>query len=954
MTRASAARRILLTTAALFVSIPAAAQDVGGELAGQPAADNGGGDIVVTGSRIAVPNLLSNSPINTTDSQELALQGTVNVEDSLVEIPQATPGTSSTNNNGSNGTTTVNLRGVGDIRTLVLVDGKRWMPSGNTGVVDLNTIPVALLKRVEVVTGGASAVYGSDALAGVVNFIFNDRFEGAQLGLTSQITERGDGHLFDANLTVGGEFADGRGHMTMWGGYTKREPIFQGQREFSRYALQPSRDRTSLIRAGSTTSFPANIVLSAPGNRGIDADGDGTVSFGPGGTLNGEASFYNTNPVNYLQVPQERWLGGANVRYDVTDDIEAFGRFTFAHNRVSTQLAPSGTFFASFGLNPDNPFLAPATVAALRVEAGAGGVDANGNLRTQIGYRFAAPRFSEFTRNAFQVQGGLRGKVGGWNWEVFAQHSRTDLNTQLTGDANLGLIQQALLVRDVNGTPQCIDPTGGCVPLNIFTNDPSSVSQAALDFISLDLQVQAMTRQTVAGGTLSGDLGNIRSPFADNPIGLAFGVEYREEGSSYRPDANYEAGRSAGFGTAATVIGNFNVKEAFGEIRIPLIESRPFFEALSFEGGYRISDYSTAAGTVHTFKAGGDWAPVRDIRFRGLYQRAVRAPNINELFQPRVETAVTGIDPCAGISPTASQSLCEATGVPGGRYGAVPLPPAGQFQGFTGGNPNLNVEKSDTYTIGAIFQPSFIPRLVVSVDYYSLKIVDAIESLAGGAQNALNACYFNTQNINSVFCQSILRDPINGSLFGGNETGVYATLVNTGRIETKGFDFAVNYSVPIGSGQVRFGGNATYVDSFIRQGGEGLPAYECSGRFGAICNGLIPQFKSTSRLAYENGGTIVSLRWRHIGKVELDRFALGTDTRPSPVTSLRAANYFDLDTSLNVSEAFTLTAGISNLFDRQPQVFGNDVGGLGATANTYPGTYDGLGRMFRIGAVAKF
>lgn len=951
MNRAIVAKRILMTTAALFVSVPAFAQSMADDVAGQ---DAPAADIVVTGSRISVPNLLSNSPINTTDSQELALQGTVNVEDSLVEIPQATPGTSSSNNNGSNGTTTVNLRGVGDIRTLVLVDGKRWMPSSNTGVVDLNTIPVALLKRVEVVTGGASAVYGSDALAGVVNFIFNDKFEGAQLGVSSQITERGDGHIFDANLTVGGEFADGRGHMTMWGGYTKRDPIFQGQREFSRYALQPSRDRTTLIRAGSTTSFPANIIMSAPGNRAIDADGDGTVSFGPDGTLNGQASFYNTNPVNYLQVPQERWLAGANVRYDVTDGIEAFGRFAFAHNRVSTQLAPSGTFFASFALNPDNPFLAPATVAALREEAGAGGIDADGNIRTQIGYRFAAPRFSEFTRNAFQFQGGLRGKVGTWNWEVFAQHSRTDMTTALTGDANLALIQQALQVRNVNGTAQCIDPTGGCVPLNIFTNDPSSVSQAALDFISLDLQVQAMTRQTVAGGTLSGDLGSFKSPFASNPIGIAVGVEYRNEGSSYRPDANYAAGRSAGFGSSATVVGDFNVKEAFGEIRVPLIEDRPFFHALSLEGGYRISDYSTAAGTVHTFKAGGDWAPVRDIRFRGLYQRAVRAPNINELFQPQVETAVTGLDPCAGTSPTASQALCEATGVPAGRYRNVPLPPAGQFQGFSGGNVNLNVEKSDTFTVGAIFQPTFIPRLVVSVDYYSLKIVDAIESLAGGAQNALNACYTTTQDINSVFCQRILRDPINGSLFGGNETGVYATLVNTGRIETTGFDVAVNYSIPVGSNFVRFAGNATYVDSFIRQGGQGLPEYECAGRFGAICNGLIPQFKSTSRLSWDSGNTIVSLRWRHIGKVELDRIALGTTTQAAPVTSLKAANYFDLDGSINVNKSFSLTAGISNLFDRQPDVFGNDVGGLGATANTYPGTYDGLGRMFRIGATVNF
>lgn len=944
-------RRGLMASVALFAAVPAFAQDA----PDAGAEGDGPTDIVVTGSRIAVGDFKSNSPLSTTDAQELRLQGAVNVEDALVEIPQATPGVSSTNNNGSNGTTTVNLRGLGDVRTLVLVDGKRWIPSGNTGVADLNTIPVALIQRVEVVTGGASAVYGSDALGGVVNFIFNDRFEGLRVDASSQITERGDGFTGDASLLVGGSFADGRGHLTLWGGYTKREAIFQGQRDFSRIALAANRTDDGLIPSGSTTAFPANITLSAVANRPIDADGDSTVSFGPNGELVGQASIFNTNPVNYLQVPQERWNAGGLFRFDLTDGIQAFGRFAYSNNRVSTQLAPSGTFFASFFINPDNPFLPPATIAALRTEAGAGGIDAQGNIRVQIGYRFAAPRKSDFQRSAYQVQGGLRGDVGSWRWEAFGQYSRTEQQTLLTGDANLALIAQALQVRNVNGTPQCINPAGGCAPLNIFTNDQSKISADALRFISLDLQVSATTEQSVFGGSLSGDLGNFRSPLADNPIGVALGVEYRDERSRYVPDANYAAGRSAGFGSQAVVIGDFNVKEVFGEVRVPLVENVPFIQSLTFEGGYRFSDYSTSAGNIETFKAGGDWAPVDGIRFRGLYQRAVRAPNINELFQPQIETAVTGNDPCAGPTPGASRELCEATGVPVGRYGAVPLPPAGQFQGFTGGNAALNVETSDTYTLGVVFQPRFVPNLVLTADYYSVRILDAIEPLAGGAQNALNACYQTLRNAQSIFCQRIVRDPVNGSLFGGNETGVYATLVNTGRIETKGIDVALSYSVPVGAGRLRFNGTATYVDSFIRQGAEGLPAYECAGRFGAVCGGIIPKFKSTTRLSYDSGPFIASVRWRHLSPADLDRIALGTDTNGrAPVTRFGAYDYFDLDLALDVTQKSSLTFGVSNLFDRTPPIFGLDVGGAGATANTYPGTYDALGRMFRLGLRAQF
>lgn len=951
MLRGGTLKAMLLASVAMASHAAALAQEA------NVAADDLGEEIVVTGSRLTSRDNVSSSPITTTTAEELALQGTVNIEDALVELPQAVPGTSSSNNNGSNGTTTVNLRGLGDVRTLVLVDGKRWIPSGNTGVVDLNTIPTALIKRVEVVTGGASAVYGSDALAGVVNFILDDSFEGVRVDTSYNITERGDGGTFDANLTVGGDFGDDRGNATAWVGYTDRKAVFQGDRDFSAIALGANRTDDGLIPSGSTTAFPTNILLSAVSNRFIDTDGDSTVSFGPNGELVGTATNFNTNPVNYLLVPQKRVLAGANFTYDL-GGAEVFGRLTFANNRVSTQLAPSGTFFASFFVNPDNPFLPPATVAALAREAGPAGTNALGQYRVAIGYRFAAPRKSDFSRNAYQALTGVRGDIGDrWKWEAFGQYSRTEQQTALFGDGDARTVQQALLARNVNGTIQCIDPSNGCVPLNLFTSDPTKVSPAAIDFISLDLQVQATTEQSILGGTLAGDLGDsFKSPFAESPIGLALGVEYRDEDSAFRPDANYAAGRSLGFTSAPIVIGGLNVKEIYGEVRVPIIEDKPFFHALSFEGGYRVSDYSTAAGTIQTFKVGGDWAPIESLRFRGLYQRAVRAPNINELFQPVVEGATTGNDPCAGPTPAGSRALCEATGVPAGRYGAVPLPPAGQFQSFQGGNPDLDVEKSNTYTIGAVFQPSFAPRLSITADYYSVKITDAIAPLAGGAQNALNACYLTTKDINSVFCQQIVRDPVNGALFGGNEAGIFATQVNTGRISTKGVDVTANYSFDLGQwGGLRASVVATYVDSFVRQGGVGLPAFECAGRFGSVCGQITPDFKTTTRLTWDIEPVLLSLRWRHLDSVDLDRIALGTDSNGrAPVEKLGARDYFDFDFAVDVREGIKLSGGIANLLDKDPPIFGSDVGGNGASANTYPGTYDGLGRSFRIGAQLTF
>lgn len=934
----------LILAAALVSPSIAVAQDTPQE--SQEAQGAGFGDqvIVVTGTRISRPDLEASSPVTVLNGEDFKATNSSSVESLLAENPQFVPAIASTVNNGNPGVATVDLRGLGENRTLVLVNGKRQVAYDSEGIVDVNAIPVALIKRVDVLTGGASAVYGSDAVSGVVNFILDDRFTGLQVDGSTQITSRGDGGVYDISLTGGVNLGD-RGNLVVSGGYTKREIVYQGDRSYA----DPARFSDDLSPGGSSTSVPTVIDNS------FDNTSTPYYQIGAGDNFVPYYQPYNYATPNYLVVPQERYTLTSLVRYELTDAIELFGRGNYMNSKVNSQSAPTGTFGYTFDIFPDNAYLTPQQSGLL---FGSPNTIINADGSTTIGIRRriveSGGRTTTYDNTAWQIVGGLRGQISNLDWEVFAQYSQSKRDIAYLNDITYALTAQALdAVNTANGI-ECRDPSGGCVPLNLFTSAP--IPADALGFILTGGQQKDKTTQFVAGGSLSGDLAAITSPWADKPAAFAVGVEYRRESARTAVDDAYASGDLIGYGQGFNLAPyHFDTKEIFAELRVPVIEDKPFFDSLSLEFGYRYSDYSTVGG-VHAYKAGGDWSPTQGVRFRGLYQRAVRAPNIYELTAPPVSTIDNlDTDPCANGAPVGNATLtalCLGTGAAGSTYGVVniPGPVAGQINAFEGGNLNLKAEKSDTYTLGVVLTPPQVPGLSVSVDWFDITINNAIDVLGGSPQNIVNGCYVVTQDLNSEYCQAITRNALTGSLSGNIQYGVNQAYANSSFLQTKGIDVGVNYARALGNGRIAFTFNGTWLDTYAKKGADFAPTTECAGRFGFACNlAPIPKWKHVAAVTYGVGGVSLMGRWRFIGKVKQDA---GTDIL---VSSLDAVSYFDTTASVDIDKNFTLRLGVENLFDKDPPIVGSDAGGTAYnSANTFPTVYDAIGRTFFASVTAKF
>jgi outer membrane receptor protein involved in Fe transport len=445
---------------------------------------------------------------------------------------------------------------------------------------------------------------------------------------------------------------------------------------------------------------------------------------------------------------------------------------------------------------------------------------------------------------------------------------------------------------------------------------------------------------------------------ADN-IGLAVGAEYRKMSAQFIPDTALSSGDVIGFNAGDPTSGAYNVKEIFGELRIPIIADRPFFYRLEVNGAARYSDYSLkSVGGVWTYAAGAEWAPIKDITFRGQYQRAVRAPNVGELFGGQANGFPGATDPCSSRNAVANRTpeltaLCVATGVPAGAvYTAIQ--PATQIEGIFGGNPNLQEETSDTYTVGAVIRPSFIPRLNIAIDYFNITVDNYISTLGGGLGGTLNICYNVIKDASSIYCQTIAagRDPATGIIGGGDDKPLILN-ANVAKIETSGVDFQVDYSVPMNFGlmgpdsklSLFFLGTYTGHNKFFAV--QELDNFtDCAGKFGQnVCGSPQPKIKWSSRATWIDGPLTTSLRWRHLGKVRDDD--PGTDY---VVEKLDAYDIFDATVGFEVSENLSLTAGVNNIFDKKPQLIGDNQ----EQANTYPSVYDVLGRDFFVSASLKF
>lgn len=917
--------------------------------------------IAVTGSRIRKAEFASNAPIATVGAEQFQLTATVNTESLLNTLPQVIPGLDRTSNNPGNGTATVDLRGLGTNRTLVLINGTRAVPTTSGGTVDINSIPTALIEDVEVLTGGASAVYGSDAVAGVVNFILKDDFEGVQMSAGYEVTEEGDAAIYNADFTIGGNFADGRGNVVFNMAYTDREELFQGDRDFSFFAQFD--DGEGGLYNGGSSGIPGTAIFAG-------AFGDFSDSFG--GVFNTDGSirpfitsgdnndFYNYAPVNYIQLPQERHQFTALGQYEINEHAEVYGRAMFTDSRVPQQLAATPIFqTATFSLD-GNPFLTPETQQFLSDTLGSGvdtdgdGIDDTGRALLRRRMLEVGERRSEDAFQSFQFQLGMRGAIGDSNWtyDVYYQTGKVQNSSAQLGNINRDRFNQALLLADdgtgnvaldANGNPSCADSssngsTSACVPMNLFGE--GNISQEAADFLKTAVASQALFNQKMFAASIAGDTdGWFELP--GGPIGLAFGYENRDESFEFLPSQDLAAGTIAGFNGAPGLAGSYDVSEWFVEAYLPILEGVEFAELLDIELAYRSADYSTA-GSVESYKIAGSWAPVEEFRFRAGFNTAVRAPNIGELFAPESEGFPGAADPCSASGATDTsqrvRDLCIATGVPSNVVFTAAINPAsGQVRALGGGNPDLRVEEAETLTVGFVFDVT--EEISFSLDYFDIEVEDAISG--AGTNNILDICYNNPSNggVGSAFCNAVNRRS------DGTIDFVRDGSVNAASITLTGWDLIASYNTEMWGGDVSVDYLGTYTEESNFNAFPGADIIECAGNFGLNCGEPTPEYKHRTTFKYGTDDYQVQLLWRYVGET--------TDDDPDTLyfaEKLSGTSYFDFSGSYYINDNYRVTAGIDNLFDKKPPLIGDNQ----EQANTYPATYDVFGRTYFVNFNATF
>jgi iron complex outermembrane receptor protein len=926
--------------------------------------------IEVTGSRIKSVGAVSSSPITSITAEEMNVSQPVAVEEVVRGLSASYPGIGPGTNNGSNGTASVDLRGLGTNRTLVLVNGRRIVPATLGGVVDTNSIPVSLIESVELVTGGASAVYGADAVSGVVNFKLKKDFSGVEAGYTYGSSTRGDATRRTGYLTLGSNLADGRGNVVLNIGTTKTDPLKQGERDFSFYQI----NSITGGRDGSGTASPAQYV-GIPGMAGAYV-----IDYATGALRAATAADnYNFNPPNYFQTPLDRTQFTALGRFTINDFAEAYAELTHTKGRVTLNLAESGTFTSTYSIPIGNPYIPDAMRAQLCTAFGITTNCAVGNttevrFRAQRRFTEFGPRINTYDNTTSQWTAGVRGTVpflSNWSYDGYLQTGKSD---QLSARQNWGSfsrVQQAL--RAVSKTA-CTVTTNGCVPIDVFGQD-GSISQAMLNFINLTAVQTTYVEQKVGNLTLSGDLGAVKSPFAKAPIGLVVGLETREVTAGNVSDQPTQISGEV-LGTGAPTpdrSGTLKLNEGYLETIVPLAEGLPGVRSLNLEAGFRETQFKTAASSksYNSWKLGLDYAPIKGLRFRAMQQRATRAPNVNELYAP-VTTGLAnlGSDPCQGTNTKASEAntpgtlsyLCAQTGVPTSQLGALGAPSAGQINNTSGGNPNLGPEEADTTTIGFVFEPEFAKGLSVSVDYYNIDIDKAVSSAT--VAQTVNGCYNSGLNPgfspSAVFCGFIKRDEF-GTLNSGS--GVITQSSNLGRYSTSGVDIDVKYRLPLtavglsaAAGRVDLGLTASLLSKWEFQSLPTTAPIDCKGYYGLNCGN--PYFKTrfTQRATWSGGPFSVGYQWRYFDKVEVEPVTITSTQQWLPAhRTIKAYSYVDLIGSYDITKNFRVSLTVNNAFDKEPPMIGNTIAGTGPNSgNTLPQVYDAIGRYVSVNARMKF
>jgi iron complex outermembrane receptor protein len=1002
-------------------------------------------EIVVTGSRIPQPNLKSVSPITVVGAQDIQTQGVTRTEDLINQLPQVFAAQGSAYANAATGTATIDLRGLGPSRTLVLIDGRRLMAgdpsSGATNTApDLNFIPATLIDRVELVTGGASAVYGSDAVAGVVNFIMQKNFEGVRLDGQYSLSQHenndgtiqdivrsraatafnpasyslpkrhvNDGDTVDLNLVIGANTPDGKGNVTAYVGYRNVDAVLQSNRDFSACNLQSTPAAPGgYTCAGSGTTNPVDLVTG--GGAGdqftLDPAVPGGRAFRPYVT---DRDAFNFAPYNYFQRPDERYILGAFGHYEINPHAEVYAQLMFMDDRTVAQIAPSGIFGQNINVNCVGPLLSAAQAAVacdptidqvpddpafpsslgVQTDADPGTPGQQASLAILRRNEEGGGRQADLRHTDYRGVLGLRGDLGdGFTYDVYAQYGTVVYAQTYLNDFSLSRAQRALdvITDPTTGQPACRSAVsaaaGGtgldlnCVPYDIFSL--GGVTPAALTYLQTPGFQSGSIKQTVVSGSVSGDLGQygVRSPWANDGVGMAVGAEYRRESLELRTDVEYQTGDLTGQGGATLPSqGAYDLYELFGELRVPIAQDKPFLQSLSAELGYRYSDYSLGFNTG-TYKIAGDWNPITDLRLRASRNRAIRAPNIVELFSTRNVVLNGSTDPCEGDDPAASFTECARTGVTAAQYGNIAANQAGQYNGQIGGNPNVEPETSDTTSIGAVFTPSFLSRFTLSVDWYNIKVKDRIGQI--GQDVTISRC---AETGDPFFCGLIHRAPGTGSLWLSPSGFIVDTTFNTGKLEVEGVDIEANYRFDFSdfgmtSGLGKYGGLSfnfigSKLDHYLITTLPGDPAFDCAGLYGSVCTGTavptaapLVSWRHKFRVTWQAPWNLqVSGTWRHLDSIDIDATNPDTGAGASHIGSdstLASQDYFDLSAIWGIRDKTSIRFGINNIFDKDPPIAGSGAGAINncptgpCSGNTYPQTYDALGRYVFLGARMDF
>lgn len=929
--------------------------------AAQPAM---GDTIHVTGSRIARPELDNPMPINVIDMEIYEKLGVPHPYDALQQDPAISPGIGLSNSYGSAGDAgiqTVSLRNMGTSRTLTLVDGKRRVPgSSGTAAVDLNMISPALIERIEVVTGGAAAIYGADAVTGVVNVITKDSVEGLHLNATTGISRYGDAARTTVSLATGGEFDDGRGSFTMGGSWSKSDPFYSGDRPFSRdrilFQANPLNTgpndgvadtimikdfrqlfvgyQPTFYRQENDTVYVvdpiANVVRTPIGGTQITGGPTGFWSGGEGGQLEDK---------RMLRTQLEALTVSAKVKYELAPDIALRARFDYGRTNY---LSSTSVFRQDFRANTMNNFGGdvarldnPYTPSALSDYMIANDLTSLNISRAY--YNF--PRIETgHTYESFTIDQGLEGWLtDSLQWNAFFQYGRTTDDMQLT---NTPIASRYVASRDAvtdpaSGQVVCRDEAAraaGCIPLNIFTQDPLTPEQK--DWLLTTRTMDYEITQKIFGASVFGSA--FALPYGD--VSIAAGAERRIEAVDRRDDPRAASGDVAYFGLVGPIPSmkaSQTVTEGYGEVVVPLLRDLPLIRRLEVEGAYRYSHYDDTFGGTSTWKAGASWEPISGLTFRGVRSRSVRAPNFGELYGPQTSSSSgSPADTCMGVAyhltPTRAAN-CKALGID------APLPynQLGPLI-ISGGNPDLEPETSNSLTLGAVLRPRFLPGLEATVDYWDIDIANVIAAF--GSADVFRLCT-DLPTIDNVFCQSTERDPVTGLA-----TVQRTFLVNAQQLKRRGIDFGVHYRTPLGNGQLGLSLRGSYLLEAMTRTTPGIEAGDVIST-GHYAN---PRLKGTMIVNYETDNFDVVLNSRFISSA---RYAVGRtvtdESYPNNLDRIAPVLYNDLSAGYRINDQLRLAIGVQNIFDIKPKEIPAIQYGGG-------GNYDTVGRYFFTSASIQF